>query len=185
MEFEAGGDIDIGDPVAISQAEAFAIQILGHPTNAPAGLGVFTRINQRNGPGFGSRAVIADVVLGQINGDVGGVENVIGEVFLDHVAAITEADHEIGDPVMTVEFHDVPQDRPAADLDHGLGPQPGFFRKTRAAPTCQNHRFHASALRLAVRYPSHLLAERRARHQNSEKNPGFPPHQASLALAGV
>ena len=60
-------------------------------------------------------------LLAEADGEVVVHRLVVQEIFLDHVAAIAEAEHEIAEPVVGVELHDVPQDRPAADLDHGLG----------------------------------------------------------------
>ena len=49
------------------------------------------------------------------------MQEVVGEVFLDHVALVAAADHEVIDAVGGVDFHDVPENRLAADLDHRLG----------------------------------------------------------------
>ncbi|MOA60389.1 hypothetical protein D3C78_1852500 [compost metagenome] len=49
------------------------------------------------------------------------VQEIVREVFLDYVALVTKADHEIVDPIVGIRFHDVPDDRLAADLDHRLG----------------------------------------------------------------
>jgi hypothetical protein len=45
---------------------------------------------------------------------------IIQEEFLDLIALIAKANHEIPDAVQGVAFHDVPQNRPAADFHHGL-----------------------------------------------------------------
>jgi hypothetical protein len=62
-----------------------------------------------------------DGVVAQVEGHVGHVEEVVGEVLLDDVALVAEADHEVVEAVVAVDLHDVPQDRPLADLDHRLG----------------------------------------------------------------
>ena len=78
----------------------------------------------------------------QVEGDVGQVQEVVGEVFLDHVALVAAADDEVVDAVGGVELHDVPEDRLAADLDHGLGLEVGFLGEARAETTGKNNGFH-------------------------------------------
>ena len=41
-----------------------------------------------------------------------------------------------------IELHDVPEDRPAADLHHGLGLDMGFLGEPRTEPTREDHRLH-------------------------------------------
>src|SRR6185437_8243408 len=68
-------------------------------------------------------------------------QKVIHEILFDHVALVTKADDEILDAMVTVDFHDVPDDRPAADLDHRLGPQRAFFRDAAAEPAGEDDAF--------------------------------------------
>ncbi|OIQ67064.1 hypothetical protein GALL_513630 [mine drainage metagenome] len=86
--------------------------------------------------------VILDLSLRQIDREVGIVETIVGEVLLDHVAAVTQADDELVEPVMGEQLHDVPQDGPPADLDHRLGLQVAFLGDAGSKPTRQYDRFH-------------------------------------------
>ncbi|MCY1307629.1 hypothetical protein D9M70_575650 [compost metagenome] len=72
------------------------------------------------------------------------MQDVVGEVFLDHVAAVAEADHEIRKAVVAIDLHDVPEDRPPADFDHRLGSQMALFRDARAVTTGEYDDFHAA-----------------------------------------
>ncbi len=81
-------------------------------------------------------------VFRQIKRDVGHVQAVVGEIFLDHVALEAAADDEVADAVGVIDLHDVPEDRLAADLDHRLRLQMRLLGNTRAKPASQNHRFH-------------------------------------------
>ena len=45
-----------------------------------------------------------------------------------------------------IELHDVPEEGPAADLDHRLGPDVGFLRESAAETAGQYHRLHESPL---------------------------------------
>ena len=66
-------------------------------------------------------------VLEHIERDIRHVEEVIREIFLDYIAFVPEANHELIDPVVRVDLHDVPQDRPTPNLDHGLWLEMGFL----------------------------------------------------------
>src|SRR5438105_3550954 len=74
---------------------------------------------------------------------------VVGEVFLDHVAPVAEADHEVFDAVLRIDLHDVPENRLPADLDHRLGTDYGLLTQARAEPPGEDHRLQGSALSLS------------------------------------
>src|SRR5207253_1596512 len=52
---------------------------------------------------------------------------------------VAEAEQEALESVMRVDAHDVPDDRPAADLDHRLRTVLGLFPQTGAPPAAQDH----------------------------------------------
>ncbi len=81
-------------------------------------------------------------ILGKVKRNVGHMKKIIGEILLDHIALVAEANDEIVEAVLTVDFHDVPEDGPPADLDHRLGANAGFFGQTSAHSTGQNDSFH-------------------------------------------
>jgi len=60
------------------------------------------------------------------------MQKIVRKVFLDDVALVATANDEVIDAVMGVGFKDVPQDRLASNLDHGLGASVGFFADARA-----------------------------------------------------
>ena len=101
-----------------------------------------TGVDQRHAPRLGILVMYLHTVFGHVEGDIRHVQEVIGEVFLDHIALVTTADHEIGDTMSAIDFHNVPQDRTAADFDHGLGTQVAFFGNPRAQTTGKYHGFH-------------------------------------------
>ena len=77
------------------------------------------------------------------------MEEIIGEIFLDQVALIAQANDEIIDPRGAVNLHDVPQDRHSADLDHRLRPHICLLRETRAEPAGQDDSLHERPRRTA------------------------------------
>lgn len=60
------------------------------------------------------------VALGKVKCHIAGIEEVIGEPFLDDMLLVSCADDEVVETVIAVLLHDVPQDRHAADFNHGL-----------------------------------------------------------------
>src|SRR5437762_11655093 len=81
-------------------------------------------------------------IVCRIEGDVGHVKEIIGEVFLDDVTLISAADHKFVDPVVGKDLHDVPQNRPAADLNHRLWFQMGLFGYSGPHSTIMNNCLH-------------------------------------------
>jgi len=66
-------------------------------------------------------------VVRHVEGDVGHVKEVVGEVFLDDIALVSGADDEVIDAMGAVDLEDVPEDRLTADFDHGFGTGGCFF----------------------------------------------------------
>ena len=64
------------------------------------------------------------------------VQEVVGEVLLDHIALVAAADHKIIDAVMAVNLQNVPKNWPSPDLHHRLGLQVRFLADPRAEPSC-------------------------------------------------
>jgi hypothetical protein len=81
-------------------------------------------------------------VAGKVQSDVAHMQEIVGEVLLDEVALVAEAHHEFLHPVRGIQLHDVPQDGPAAYLDHGLGPGHRLFAQPGPEAAGQNHCLH-------------------------------------------
>ena len=73
-------------------------------------------------------------VVAHVEADIGAVEGVVTEELLDQVALVAAADHEIGQAMGQVDLHDVPEDGPPADFDHGLGADRALFADAGAHP---------------------------------------------------
>jgi hypothetical protein len=83
-----------------------------------------------------------DRVPSEVERHIAGVQVVIGEELLDDVALVPQADHELVDPMRRVDLHDVPENRPPADLDHRLGPRLGLFTDAGSKPSGEDDCFH-------------------------------------------
>ena len=152
VERDQRADIDIGHAVAVGEAERlFAAHVVGHSAQAPAGHRIVAGVHERDAPRLGLALVHLHRVVGDVEGDIGHVQKVVGEIFLDDVALVAAADHEVVNAVSRVRLHDVPQDRPPADLDHRLGFQVRLFGNPRSEPARENDRLHVSPPWLAGR----------------------------------
>src|SRR5258707_14346268 len=72
------------------------------------------------------------------------MHDIVSEVFLDDVALIAEANDEVIDAVRRVDLENVPEDRSAADFNHGLRPDRCFVAQSAAQPASQDDRLHCS-----------------------------------------
>ena len=77
-----------------------------------------------------------------MEGHIAHVQEVVCEVFLDHIALIAAADHKLFDSMGAKDLEDVPEDRLAADFHHGLGLEVGFFADAGAKATSKDYSFH-------------------------------------------
>ena len=79
------------------------------------------------------------VLLRKVERDVRRVQEVVSEPLLDHVLLVARAYNEFIEAEVTVPLHDVPEDRHAADLHHGLGPPLRLLRDARAQAARQKN----------------------------------------------
>ena len=143
VKFYRGGNIEIGNAVAIGEEKiVLALDIGRHALEPTAGQRRLAGVDQRDPPVLGVLLVEVHGIFGHVEGHVRHVQRVVGEIFLDHIALEAAADHEITDAVGVVKLHDVPQDRPAADLHHGLGLDMGFLGEPRPEPAREDYRLH-------------------------------------------
>src|SRR5581483_1086486 len=149
-------NVEIAKTVTIGEAErVFAGDVRGHALEAAAGQRVLAGVHERDAPRLDLALVHHHGVVGHVEGHVRHVQEIIGEIFLDDVALVAAADHELIHAVARIDLHDVPQDRLAADLDHRLWPQIALFGNPRAKAAGQNDGFHGLIRRLVARpaYP--------------------------------
>jgi len=142
MERDQLRQIDIGYAVAIGEAEAVVANVLSHAPQATACQRLLSRLNERDAPGLGVTLMHVHAVLAHVERDIGHVEEVVGKILLDDIALVSQANDEIVDPVMRVNLHDVPEDRPAPDLDHGFWLEMGFLADASAQTSGKDDNFH-------------------------------------------
>jgi hypothetical protein len=151
VEGDQRADVDVGDPVAVGQAEGLVAEIVAHAAEPSAGHGLEPGVGEGDAPGLALDPVDLDRVGGEVDRHVVGAVEEFQEVLLDHVALVAAADHEVGQPVGGVDLHDVPEHRPGADLDERLGQDGGLLAQPGAVAAGENHDLHRYAL-LKSRY---------------------------------
>src|SRR4051794_9156941 len=139
------GDVDVGDAVAVGEAERLVAYVGQDALQAPAGHRLLARLDERDPPRLRRRVVDLHLARAEVEGHVRGVQRVVREPLLDDVALVAEAHDEVVDPGGGVDLHDVPEDRLAADLDHRLRPQRRLLAEPRAEAAGEDHRLHATA----------------------------------------
>ena len=128
VERNGSRDVYVGKAVAVCHAElVFVPDMVGYPLQAPTRECAVAGVNQRDSPRLGPLLAYVNSVVFEVEGDVGHVERVVGEILLDHITAVPTAHDEIVHLMCRVHLHDVPQHRPATNLDHGLWFCTGFF----------------------------------------------------------
>ena len=133
-----------GQAVAVGAHEGVAVDERFDPLHASAG--------HRVGPGIDQRDAEVLLVMGPVvldfpaarpqgDGEIVAHGLVIEEVLADDVAAIAQAEDEFAEAVVGIGLHDMPEDRPAAHLDHRFGAELGFLAQAGAEPAAEYHDF--------------------------------------------
>src|ERR1700722_979020 len=111
MKFNQFRYVDIRNAISVSEAEHLFIFYEGqYPPQSSAGHRFGAGIDQSDTPRFDSAPVALCRAFFQIEGHIGGIEKVVGEKFLDHIALVPKTNDEVIDSKGGANFHDVPQD---------------------------------------------------------------------------
>ena len=147
MECQQRLQVHVSDPVAIGHHETlFGLQQRTEPQQPATGLRIGASVDQIDAPvlhrGVG---IVHPATLG-VHRDVALSRGVVEDVVLDDLALVPEGKHEIADAVVREAAHDVPQDRHAADFNHGLWLDLGFLAQTGSQTATENDGLHARFL---------------------------------------
>ena len=143
MKCNECSDIDIADAVAVSEAKRiFSLEIGGHTFESTACHGGFASVDQGHAPGLCTLLMHLHTVVAHVKRDIGHVQEVVRKIFLDQIAFVAAADHEVMDPMVGVNLHDVPEDGFTANFDHGLGLEVCFLGNTCSEASSEDDGFH-------------------------------------------
>jgi len=67
---------------------------------------------------------------------------IVHEVLFDHIALVAKADDKIIIPILTIHFHDMPENWLTSDLDHRLRTDFSFFADPCTQTARKNDNFH-------------------------------------------
>lgn len=135
-----GLHVEVGDAVPIGHHELIGIEISADAHESFAREGVFASFGKRDFKfAIGPRFVNGCRVRLGIQMEVRRKKSVLQEVFLDRIAFVSQAQDESVVAEMRVGLHDVPENRSAADRDHGFGFKFRFFLETGAFSSAKDH----------------------------------------------
>ena len=148
MEVEQGTQVDVGQAVAVGEKEGLLVgkEVLD-AGEAAAGHRLFAGVDEGDAPGLRMLLMHLHAVVAHVEGDVGGVQEIVGEVLLDDVPLVAQADDEVGDAVAGEDLHQMPENGAPADLHHGLRFQMGLFGQAATQAARQDDSLHASRLK--------------------------------------
>src|SRR5437764_534830 len=96
VELDQGGNVQIGDAVAVRQTECLVADVLLNAFDAPSGHGSVASIYQRDPPWLSRVLVDLGAVILDIESDISAVQKIIRKIFLDDAALVPAANNEIG-----------------------------------------------------------------------------------------
>lgn len=144
MEREQLFQVHVGNTVTVGEHERLIADVLLHTLHAAAGHGVEAGIHYRDAPRLGMVLVDNHLVfaVGKVICNVGGVQEIICKIFLDYMLLIPGTDHKVVEAIIAIELHDMPEDRHAAQIHHGLWFELAFFGDPRSEAAGEQNYFH-------------------------------------------
>ena len=183
MEGDERAEVHIGHAVAIGHEEGLTLDVLGDFFQPRALEGLFAGAGQGHLP---AALFVAGVQqrrggLAQLHGDIVVHGLVVEEIVLDHLALVAQRQGEVRVPLGGEDLHDVPEDGPGTDADHGLGPELGFFAQAGAQAPAEDDDFHVlvPSVRPVRRFRTACRKVRRFLFVRSVPGRQFRPVQSS------
>src|SRR5687768_3668109 len=133
---DLAGNVDVTDAIAVREAKRLLlVQEPRHAFDPSSGLSAVSGVDKSHTPRLRRGAVVLKRSVKNVHGYISRVETVVCEVLFYNVAHVTETDNEVFNAVSRINFHDMPQYGPSADLNHRLRPNTCFFCQSRAPTT--------------------------------------------------
>src|SRR5439155_3594710 len=152
VKLEKRTEVHVRNAVAVRDHELIAFDVFTRAVDPAARLRRQSGLREEDAPLLLRMEwlEVLDTALADVDTDVAVHGAVVQEVVADHVALVPKAEDEIHDPEVRVQLHDVPEDRPSADLDHPLRPNIGLLGEPRSESAANDHRLHARHSRDAI-----------------------------------
>ena len=143
MIFQEVWNIYVAYTITIGEHEGLVANILLDAFDAGACLSIETCIDQGDLPGLGNVVMYGhSVVIGEVEGNIRGVQVIVGKIFFDHVALVAKTDDEFMKTISGIDFHDMPEDGITANFNHWFWSQIGFFADAGTESASQDDYFH-------------------------------------------
>src|ERR1700743_3316927 len=96
-----GRDVNVGDAVSVGHAEWLVrVQMLPNASQTTSCSGRIPRVGKRHMPWLSYGVMHDHLVLCHVEGDVGGMQEIVRKILLDDVALVSAADDEVIDAVV-------------------------------------------------------------------------------------
>ncbi len=135
--------VDVRESIPIRAHEGFPTDQRPKAPQPPTGHGLETGVDDPNAPIELAPIQHRHRAIPQIQNEIALLQHDVPEVLLDHFGFVAAGDQKLLVAVAGVQRHDMPENRSAADLDHGLGAVDRLFRDPGPAPARENHDLHA------------------------------------------
>src|SRR5690606_2036817 len=129
----------------VCQHEGAILNVLVKALDPPTGHCAGAGINQVYHPVGLITVMDGRLASSHIDCEVAVQGTVIHHVFLNDFAFIAEGDGEVFEIIVGIVHHNVPQNGLAADFNHWLGFDLGFFHQARAQPAREDDDFHTAS----------------------------------------
>ena len=137
-----------------------------------AGICLVAGVDHRHLPRLRKIVVNGDApAVGEIERHIGIIEVMSSEELFYDVLLVARADDELVEAEMRVDFHDVPEDRAPADLDHRLGDELRLLPDASAQPARQQYYLQCDfSFRSGLGHDGNLI---------------LPPLESARTIAGI
>src|SRR5947209_16214104 len=142
MESKQRFEVQIRHTIAVGENKGFASQQTTQSLDAPPGDRLLTRIYEVDGPFLAPTTMDSDIAIGQADTQVHGDIWVVEKEALDNLALVPKRHNELGESLLAIDLHNVPQNGTPTDLNHWLRLEIGLLGKSGPEPASQNHDLH-------------------------------------------
>jgi len=127
VEFYEFIDIYITHAISISKHKFISLDIVLDSFDPASSHGSISGIDQCHFPIILMMIMDINLIILDINGNVIIVKEIIRKPFFDHISLISQTDNKIFMPVLSIVFHDVPENWLSTNFYHRLRLDGGFF----------------------------------------------------------
>ena len=154
MKFQQCVQVDVCQPITIGDHKGLVVQVRSQATQPATSQSIQAGVDQSDFP-VGRRGLLHFAGTHfQIDEEIAVMHDVIVKVLFDDFAFVAARDDEVAEALLRIKIHNVPEHGFAADFDHRLGTNRGFFGESGSQAAGEYDHFHNER---AKRRPEPLL----------------------------